>query len=222
MYSLPFDLHKDLQPIALLSTGPLWIIGRKTLPASNLKELIAWIKATPKVTAGTIGVGSGAHLCLLDFEKQTGTNLVIVPYRGAAPAMQDLLAGQIDFMIEPSSNFRSLVAAKSVKPFATTGTKRLASLPDIPTASEAGVPGFSASLWYGLWVPKGTPKDIIAKLNNVMIKVLADPPVQQRLTELGIEVSAPDQQSPEALRAFQAAEAERWWPIMKASGIKAE
>ena len=223
LYALTFDLLKDLEPVIEIGSEPLLIVGKNALPVDDLQGLIAYLKAHPdKASVGVAGVGATGHLTGIAFQKETGTRFQFVPYRGNAPAMQDLLAGQIDFMIEPSSNFRSLIAAKSVKPFATTGTKRLASLPDIPTASEAGVPGFSASLWYGLWVPKGTPRDIIAKLNGVMIKVLADPPVQQRLTELGIEVSAADQQSPEALRAFQAAEAERWWPIMKASGIKAE
>jgi tripartite-type tricarboxylate transporter receptor subunit TctC len=136
--------------------------------------------------------------------------------------MQDLLAGNIDFMIEPSSNFRSLVAAGSVKPFAITGRTRLASAPDIPTADEAGLPGFFASLWYGLWVPKDTPKDIVAKLNAAMTQILASPAVRQRFAELGIQITPLDQQSPEALRAFQKAEMERWWPIIKASGLKGE
>jgi tripartite-type tricarboxylate transporter receptor subunit TctC len=136
--------------------------------------------------------------------------------------MQDLLAGNIDFMIEPSSNFKSLVTAGSVKPFAITGRTRLPSSPDIPTADEAGLPGFFASLWYGLWVPKDTPKDIVAKLNATMMQVLADPSVQKRLEELGIQSTPPAQQSPEALRAFQKAETERWWPIIRASNIKVE
>jgi tripartite-type tricarboxylate transporter receptor subunit TctC len=145
-----------------------------------------------------------------------------VPYRGNGPAMQDLLSGQIDFMIEPSSNFRALLGAGSVKPFAITGKARLPSSPDIPTADEAGLSGFFASLWYGLWVPKDTPKDIVARLNATMAQVLADPQVQKRFAELGIEITPPTRQSPEALRAFQKAEAERWWPIIKASNIKVD
>jgi tripartite-type tricarboxylate transporter receptor subunit TctC len=136
--------------------------------------------------------------------------------------MQDLLAGQIDFMIEPSSNFKSLVGAGSVKPFAVTGRTRLPASPNIPTADEAGLPGFFASLWYGLWVPRGTPKDIVAKLNAVMVQVLADPAVKARFADLGIQISPLDQQSPEALRAFQKAEMARWWPIIKASNLKGE
>jgi tripartite-type tricarboxylate transporter receptor subunit TctC len=154
--------------------------------------------------------------------RESRTKFQFVPYRGNAPAMQDLLAGQIDFMIEPSSNFKSLIAAGSVKPFAITGRTRLASSPDIPTADEAGLPGFSASLWYGLWVPRDTPKDIIAKLNATLMQVLADSSVQTRLGELGIQITPVAQQSPEVLRAFQKAETERWWPIIKASNLKAE
>jgi len=145
-----------------------------------------------------------------------------VPYRGNGPAMQDLLAEQIDFMIEPSSNFKALIGADSVKPFAITGKTRLPSTPNIPTADEAGLPDFVASLWYGLWVPKGTPKDIVAKLNGTMSQILTDPKVRQRFDELGIQITPLDQQSPEALRAFQKAEADRWWPIIKAANIKAE
>ena len=145
-----------------------------------------------------------------------------MPYRGNGPAMQDLLSGQIDFMIEPSSNFRSMLAAGSAKPFAVTSKTRLKSSPDIPTADEAGLPGFFVSLWYGLWVPKNTPKEIIAKLNTAMVQVLASSAVKQRFDELGIEISPLAQQSPEALRAFQKAEAGRWWPIIKAANIKVD
>jgi tripartite-type tricarboxylate transporter receptor subunit TctC len=223
LYALPFDLFKDLEPIILIGSEPLLIVGKKSLPADDLKGLIAWLKANPdKASVGVAGVGATGHLTGISFQKETGTKFQFVPYRGNAPAMQDLLAGQIDFMIEPSSNFTSLVAAGSVKPFAVTGRTRLPSSPDIPTADQAGLPGFFASLWYGLWVPKDTPKDIIAKLNATMVQVLANPAVKTRFEELGIQISPLDQQSPEALRAFQKAEAERWWPVIKASGIKAE
>jgi tripartite-type tricarboxylate transporter receptor subunit TctC len=145
-----------------------------------------------------------------------------VPYRGNAPAMQDLLAGQIDFMIEPASNFKSLIGTGSIKPYAVTGQTRLSSSPDIPTADEAGLPGFVASLWYGLWVPKDTPKEIVEKLNATLRQVLADPTVERRFADLGIQISPRDQQSPEALRAFQKTEMQRWWPIIKASNLRAE
>jgi tripartite-type tricarboxylate transporter receptor subunit TctC len=223
LYALSFDLLKDLEPVIQIGSEPLLIVGKKTLPADDLKGLIAWLKANPDhASVGIAGVGATGHLTGISFQKETGTKFQFVPYRGNAPAMTDLLAGQIDFMIEPSSNFKSLIAAGSVKPFAITGRTRLPSSPAIPTADEAGLPGFFASLWYGLWVPRDTSKDIIAKLNATLVQVLADPAVKQRLADLGIEITPLAQQSPEALRAFQKAEAERWWPIIKASNIRAE
>jgi tripartite-type tricarboxylate transporter receptor subunit TctC len=223
LYALPFDLLKDLEPVIQIGSEPLLIVGKKSLPADDLKGLIVWLKANPdKASVGIAGVGAAGHLTGISFQKETGTRFQFVPYRGNGPAMQDLLAEQIDFMIEPSSNFKALLAAGSVKPFAITGRMRLPSSPNIPTADEAGLPGFFASLWYGLWVPKGTSKDIIAKLNATMSQVLADPAVKQRFDELGIQITPINQQSPEALRAFQKQEAEHWWPIMKASNIKAE
>jgi tripartite-type tricarboxylate transporter receptor subunit TctC len=223
LYALPFDLLKDLEPVIEIGSEPLLIVGKKSLPADDLKGLIAWLKANPdKASVGIAGVGATGHLTGISFQKATGTKFQFVPYRGNGPAMQDLLAEQIDFMIEPSSNFKALLAAGSVKPFAITGRTRLPSSPNILTADEAGLPGFFASLWYGLWVPKGTPKEVIAKLNATMSQILADPQVKQRFEELGIQITPINQQSPEALRDFQKAEAERWWPIMKASNIKAE
>jgi tripartite-type tricarboxylate transporter receptor subunit TctC len=223
LYALQFDLLKDLEPVIQIGSEPLLIVGKKSLPADDLKGLIAWLKANPdKASVGIAGVGAAGHLTGISLQKETGTRFQFVPYRGNGPAMQDLLAEQIDFMIEPSSNFKSLVAAGSVKPYAITGKTRLSSSPNIPTADEAGLPGFFASLWYGLWVPKDTPKDIIAKLNATMMQILADPAVKQRLTELGIEITPLAQQSPEALRAYQKAEAERWWPIIKAANLKGE
>jgi tripartite-type tricarboxylate transporter receptor subunit TctC len=223
LYALQFDLLRDLEPIIQIGSEPLLIVGKKSPPADDLKGLIAWLKANPdKASVGIAGVGATGHLTGISFQKETGTRFQFVPYRGNAPAMQDLLAEQIDFMIEPSSNFKSLVGAGSVRPYAITGRTRLPSSPDIPTADEAGLRGFFASLWYGLWVPKDTPKDIIAKLNATMVQVLADPMVRKRFDELGIEITPLAQQSPEALRALQKAESERWWPIIKASSIKAE
>ena len=223
LYALQFDLLKDLEPVIQIGSEPLLIVGKKSLPAEDLKGLIGYLKANPdKASVGIAGVGATGHLTGISFQKETGTRFQFVPYRGNAPAMQDLLAEQIDFMIEPSSNFKSLVGAGSVRPYAITGRTRLPSSPDIPTADEAGLAGFFASLWYGLWVPKDTPKDVIAKLNATMAQVLADPMVRKRFDELGIEIAPLAQQSPEALRAFQKSESERWWPIIKASNIKAE
>jgi tripartite-type tricarboxylate transporter receptor subunit TctC len=223
LYTLPFDLFKDLEPVIQIGSEPLLIVGKKSFPADDLKGLIGWLKANPdKASVGIAGVGATGQLTGISLQRETGTKFQFVPYRGNGPAMQDLLAEQIDFMIEPASNFKSLLGAGSVKPFAVTGKMRLKSSPNIPTADEAGLPGFVASLWYGLWVPKNTPKDIIAKLNATMVQILAAPQVQQRFEELGIEITPLQQQSPEALRAYQKAEAERWWPIIKASNIKVE
>ena len=223
LYTLSFDLLKDLEPVILIGSEPLLVAGKKSLPANDLRELIAYLKANPdKASVGVAGVGAAGHLAGIAFQKETGTKFQFVPYRGNAPAMQDLLAEQIDFMMEPSSNFRALVATDSIKPIAVTGKTRLPASPNIPTADEAGLPGFVASLWYGLWVPKDTPREIIEKLNATLREVLADPSVQTRYDDLGIQISPRDRQSPEALRAFQKAEAERWWPVIKASNLKIE
>jgi tripartite-type tricarboxylate transporter receptor subunit TctC len=223
LYNLSFDLLTDLEPVTQIGSEPLLIVGRKSLPAADLKELIAYLKQNPdRTSVGIAGVGATGHLAGISFQKQTGTRFQFVPYRGNAPAMQDLVAEQIDLMIEPSSNFQALVRAGSVKPYAITDNKRLSSAPNIPTVDEAGLPRFYASLWYGLWVPKDTPKDIIAKLVLTMADSLDEPGVRKRLGELGIQIAPRDQQTPEALRALQKAEADRWWPIIKAANIKAE
>src|SRR5437016_5171909 len=223
LYTLPFDLLRDLEPVILIGSEPLLIVGKKSFPADDLKGLIAWLKANPdKASVGIAGVGATGHLTGISLQRETGTKFQFVPYRGNGPAMQDLLSGQIDFMIEPASNFRSLLGAGSVKPFAISGKTRLKSSPDIPTADEAGLPGFFASLWYGLWVPKDTPKPIIAKLNAAVVDALASPQVRTRLAELGPEIPPREQQTPEVLGAFQKAEADKWWPIIKAANIKAE
>ena len=223
LYTLQFDLLNDLEPVILIGSEPLMIVGKKSLPADDLKGLIAWLKANPdKASVGIAGVGATGHLTGIAFQKATGTTFQFVPYRGNGPAMQDLVAEQIDFMIEPASNFRALLGSDSIKPFAITGKTRLPSWPKIPTADEAGLPGFFASLWYGLWVPKGTAKDVIARLNAAMTQAMFDPQGRRRFDELGIQISPLDQQSPEALRTLQKAEADRWWPIIKAANIKAD
>jgi tripartite-type tricarboxylate transporter receptor subunit TctC len=222
MYNLPFDMHKDLQPLALVSIAPLWIIGRKSLPAGNLKELVAWIKDNPKATAATIGVGSGAHLCILDFEKETGAKLVIVPYRGAAPAMQDLLAGQIDIFCPEAGQTLPQYRAGSVKAFAVLTDKRWFAAPDVPTTDEAGVPTLHFPFWHGLWTPKGIPADVLARLDAAVQAALADPDIRKRFTDLGHEVVPREQQTPAGLAAYYKAETDKWWPIIKAANLKAQ
>jgi len=221
LYQLSFDLINDLDPVIKIGSEPLMIVGKKDLPAKDLKELIDWLKANPgKASVGIPGVGSTGHLAGLLFQKVTGTKMQAVPYRGNAPALQDLVAGQIDLQIEPASNFYQQVRAGTIKPYAITAAERVGAAPDIPTASEAGLPGYQASLWYGLWVPKGTPKEIVAKLNATMIQTLDDPAVKKRFSELGLQVAPRAEQTPEALHAFQKAEAEKWWPIIKAENIR--
>jgi tripartite-type tricarboxylate transporter receptor subunit TctC len=220
LYQLPYDLLADLDPIIEIGSEPLLFVAKKALPPNNLKELIAWLKANPgKGSCGIAGVGATGHVAGLAFQKETGTQYLFVPYRGNGPALKDLVGGQIDFMLEPASNFIGQVKSGTVKPFAVTATKRTTSLPDVPTTAEAGLPGFTASLWYGLWVPKGTPKEIETKLNSVMVKVLALPAVQERFKQLGIQINT-GAQTPQALHDFQKAEAGRWWPIIKAAHIE--
>jgi tripartite-type tricarboxylate transporter receptor subunit TctC len=220
LYKLPYDLLTDLDPIILIGSEPLLLVGKKTLPPNNVKELIAYLKANPgKANCGTAGVGATGHVAGLSFQKETGTKYLFVPYRGNGPALKDLVGGQIDFMLEPASNFIGQVKAGTIKPYAVTAKVRTTSLPDVPTMDEAGLPGFYASLWYGLWVPKGTPKEIETKLNSVLVKVLAMPAVQEHFKQLGIQINT-GAQTPQALHAFQKAEAEHWWPIIKAANIK--
>jgi tripartite-type tricarboxylate transporter receptor subunit TctC len=221
LYPLQFDLIGDLDPILLIASEPLMIVGKKALAAKDLKELIAWLKANPdKASIGIPAVGGTGHLAGLSFLKETGTQAQFIPYRGNGPALQDLVAGNIDMQIEPSSNFFEQVRAGNIRAFAMTSKARTGAAPDIPTIAEAGLPGFQASLWYGLWAPKGTPKDVIARLNATMLDVLNDAVVKKRFAELALDTPSRDQQAPEALRAFQKSEADKWWPIIKAANIK--
>lgn len=223
VYALPYDLLKDFEPVALVANNPELIIAKNTLPVSNLRELIAWLKANPdKASASSSGLGSASHISGLLFQKLTNTRFAFVPYRGAGPAMQDLLAGQIDLMIDQASNSLPHLRAGDIKAYAVTAETRLASAPDIPTVDEAGLPEFHVSIWHGLWAPKGTPNAIIQKLNSAVMVALATPAIRQRLADLGQEIPAREQQSPEALATFQRAEIEKWWPIIKAAGIKPE
>jgi tripartite-type tricarboxylate transporter receptor subunit TctC len=223
IYSLQYDLLKDFAPVAMVATGPLVMVARKSLPASDLNELIVWLKANPdKASAGTGGVGTPPHVAGLFFQRATGTRFQFVPYRGTGPAMLDLVAGRIDLMLDQASNVLPQARAGTIKAFAVTAKARLASAPDIPTVDEAGLPGFYISVWHGTWVPKATPRDAIIKLNAAVVDALANPTVRNKLADLGQELPPPDQQTPEALGALQEAEIEKWWPIVKEAGIKPE
>jgi tripartite-type tricarboxylate transporter receptor subunit TctC len=218
VFALPYSLLDDLEPIVLLTSNPQLVIAKKDVPAGNLSELIAWLKANPgKASQGTAGAGtrvSGAF-----FQSLSGTSFEFVPYRGAAPAMQDLIAGQIDLMFDQVSNSLPQVRAGNIKAFAVTAKTRLALAPEIPTVDEAGLPGFHISLWNAIWAPKGTPKEIIERLNAAAVAALADPRIRQQLSDLGQEIPPREQQTPQALGAYQKAEIEKWWPIIKAAHI---
>jgi tripartite-type tricarboxylate transporter receptor subunit TctC len=223
IYKLGYDLVTDLEPVVLLPSNPMIIVSKNAVPAQSLKELIAWIKARPvPVTAGTAGAGSGSHIAGLYFENITGITLQYVPYRGTAPAMNDLVAGQIDLMIDQTSNAISQVRAGTIRAYAVTDLKRVDAAPEIPTTDEAGIPGFHMTLWSGLWVPKGTPEDIIAKLNAAAISALNDPAVRKQLENLGLQMPPSDQLSPQALGVWQKAEIAKWWPMIKAANVKVD
>lgn len=223
VYPVQYDLLKDFEPVALLPNVPYWIVGRKAFPANDLKELIAWLKANPdKATAGTTGASGGSNLCGIYLQNTIGTRLQLVPYRGGAPALQDLVGGQIDLMCDLAANSLGQVRAGNIKTFAVMDKTRWFAAPEVPTADEAGLPGIHVSTWHGFWVSKNTPKDIIAKLNAAVVAAMADTAVQKRIADQGLAIPPPEQQTPEALGAFHKAEIEKWWPIVKAAGIKPE
>jgi tripartite-type tricarboxylate transporter receptor subunit TctC len=222
IYALPYDLLNDLEPVALLPSNPMLIVTGKSMPATNLKELVAWLKDHPGATIGTAGVGSGSHISGVYFQNFAGTHLQYVPYRGTDPALIDLMAGRIDMMFDQVSEASQKLQAGQIKAFAVTAKNRLPSLPDIPTVDEEGLKGLYINIWYGLWAPKGTPKEIIGKLNKAAVAAMADPVVKKRFADLGLDMPPPDQQTAQALGALQKAEIEKWWPIIKAARIKAE
>jgi tripartite-type tricarboxylate transporter receptor subunit TctC len=223
VYTLPFDLLADLEPVGLISDGPQLIVAAKSVPAADVRELIVWLKANPgRGMVGTTGVGGASHLAGILFANTTGTSIQIVPYRGAAPRMQDLLAGTIHLAFDQASSALPQVQAGSLRAYAVTSRTRLGVAPAIPTVDEAGLPGFYMSVWHAMWAAKGTPKEAIAKLNAALVDALADATVRERLVQLGQELPAREQQSPEALAAYQKAEIEKWWPIVRAAGIKVD
>jgi tripartite-type tricarboxylate transporter receptor subunit TctC len=220
MSNLPYDQLNDFAPVALLTSSPLWIIARKDVPANDLKELIAWAKANPgKVTAGTVGIGSGTHLCLIYFQNLTGTSFQVVPYRGGPPMMQDIVAGQVDLSCPEASQNLPLYRSDRIKVFAVMGQQRWSAAPDVPTTEEAGVPGLHFPFWNAMWAPKGTPAPVIDRLNAAVREAFDDPAVRKRFTDLGYDIPAPDHLAPAALGRHHKAEIDKWLPIIKAANI---
>jgi tripartite-type tricarboxylate transporter receptor subunit TctC len=219
--NLPYDVVADFEPVVQLPAYPFLIVSTNAVPATTLKELIAWIKANPaKVTQGTVGYGTIQHMCGIVMQKAIGVTWQFVPYRGGAPAMQDLLSGQFNLMCTASGSFLPLVRAKQIRAYAITMGARAESAPDIPTADEAGLPGLHLLTWNALYAPKGTPREVIDRLNAAAVQAMADPTFKKRMAELALEMPPSDQLTPEALAALQKAEIDKWWPLMKAAGIK--
>src|SRR5499427_7750768 len=223
IYPLQYDLVKDFEPIAMLPSNHQLLIANKATPEMDLRALIVRLKAHPeKVTIGNAGPGSPSHLTAVYFQNAVGMSFQLVPYRGTPQVLQDLIAGQIDLVFDQASSSLPQVRSGQLKTYGVTSKTRLASAPEIPTLDESGLPGFYASIWFGLWAPKDTPAPVIARLNSAVVETLADPAVRARLAGLGSDLPPREQQTPEALRAFQKAEIEKWWPLIKAAGIKAE
>jgi tripartite-type tricarboxylate transporter receptor subunit TctC len=223
IYKLGYDLVDDLEPVVLLPSNPMVIVTKNAVPAKSLSELLAWLKSRPTpAAAGTAGAGSGSHIAGLYFENVAGIKLQYVPYRGTAPAMNDLVAGQIDLIVDQTSNSINQIRAGTIRAYAVTDSKRVESASEIPTVDEAGLPGFHMTLWSGLWVPKGTPKDIVAKLNQAALNALSDPTVRKQLENLGLQMPPADQSTPEALGIWQKAEIAKWWPLIKAANVRVD
>jgi tripartite-type tricarboxylate transporter receptor subunit TctC len=223
IYKLNYDLVDDLEPVALLPSNPMIIVSKNDVPAKSLAELLAWLKSKAQpATAGTAGAGSGSHIAGLYFEQAAGVKLQFVPYRGTAPALNDLVAGQIDIIVDQTSNSINQVRAGTIRAYAITQAARLTQAPEVPTVDEAGLPGFHMTLWSGLWVPKGTPKEIVARLNAAAEEALNDSAIQKQLENLGLQMPAADKSTPEALGTWQKAEIAKWWPLIKAAGVKVD
>jgi len=222
-FELKYDVVNDFEPISLVAFDPQVIVVKKSFPVSDLKQLIGWLKANPdKATAGTAGVGSTSHVSGVTFQKLTGTQFRFVPYRGLGPAMQDLVAGQIDILLDLAANSVPQVRSGSVKALAVTAKSRLPSAPDVPTVDEAGLPGFYFVNWHGIWAPHGTPADVTAKLNAATAKALADPATLARLADIGQQIPPREQQTAAALTTYQKDEIAKWWPVIKAANIRGE
>jgi tripartite-type tricarboxylate transporter receptor subunit TctC len=219
-YSLQYDVLDDFAPISLLATLPLVLLARKNIPAKDLNELIAWLKANPNKASAGITTGA-CRLLTAFFQKETGTQFTLVPYRGSSPEMQDLVAGQIDLSFDTPLQL-PLVQAGSIRAYAVTSEARWALAPDIPTFAEMGLPALSFSAWNALFAPKDTPKDIIGKLTASVVEALADPAVRSRFAEFGQEIFPVERQTPDTLGAVQKADAEKWWPLIKEFGVKAD
>jgi len=223
MYPAAHEAILESRPVSLISATPLMIVGQHALPPKDASELIAWLRAHPgKASAATVGAGSAAHVCLLYFQEKTGTSFQLVPYRGGAPVMQDLAAGQIDLFCAEASQTLSFLRAGTIKGFAVMSRTRWPAAPDVPTFDEVGAPGMYISFWNGLWTSKGTPDEAIASLNAAVVDTLADSGVRQRLSELGHVIATREEHTPQALAAFHHAEIEKWWPLIRAANIKPE
>ncbi|WOH63551.1 Bug family tripartite tricarboxylate transporter substrate binding protein [Bradyrhizobium sp. BWA-3-5] len=221
IYKLDYDLEKDFEPIALISNNPQLMVAKKDLPANTLGELVAWMKDNPG-KINFVNQNAAAHVTGVLFEKLTKQKVQFIPYRGAGPAMTDLVSGTVDLLVVQGAVALPQIRAGKIKALANLSAARSASMPDIPTSDESGIAGLYMSGWFGFWAPKGTPKDVIAKLNAATTEALADPAIQKRFSELGLDVAPRAQQTPEGLTAFQKAEIEKWWPIIKSAGIGAQ
>ena len=223
IYKLGYDLVADLDPVVLLPSNPMIIVSKNAVPTKTLKEFLDWLKSRPQpAAAGTAGAGSGSHVAGLAFEAATGIKLQYVPYRGTGPAMNDLVAGQIDLIVDQTSNSIQQVRAGNIRAYAIVDSKRVESAPEIPTTDEAGLPGFHMTLWSGMWVPKGTPKDVIAKLNAAVVEAMNDPAVKKQLENIGLQMPPKDKLTPEALGAWQKDEIAKWWPMIKAANVRVD